>query len=392
MVARIQSVLAVTLIALICSSCAGTHTSANSAASNYDQVLYLLDGSAISTYAIDRQTFTFVPVGQSIQIPALKSLIQLVASPNGRFLYLLWADSNAQRHMSVYATDSVGVPQVPALQVLSEPYLFQLNFHPSGRFAYALEVRSSNGHYGPSSSAEYTASIRLFHVDNATGIVKKAHGTLGVYGPSFYWPVSLYGVNSDGSKLFLDYNGSPGSAFRVRSINALNGALGSENNLFGQTGSWESQNTVTIGNKLLVDQYHQAEIGFLDIFANPPGAKPLIHCTNAMFAECTDASGAQLDPSGKYLFFTDALTLQVRIAHVALNHHNILGTGNAIPPLANTSDYFFSPDGTLIYATLASDASLHVFGFNPETGVVSGGETGLVLPVRNSALLPVTRN
>jgi len=54
-------------------------------------------------------------------------------------------------------------------------------------------------------------------------------------------------------------------------------------------------------------------------------------------------------------------------------------TGNSIPMTAETPGFAFSPDGTLVYAVLASDSSLHVYSFNPASGQLIDGDTPLLI-------------
>ncbi len=370
---------------------AGTSSTTSTGASA--EVLYLISNGAITTYSVDPISLSITPVGQPVVISQLQSLIQLVTSPNGHFIYLLWSDMNSSAHLSVYSTDSSGVPQNPPIQTFAAKSLFQLNFHPSGKFAYALQLDSSNGQYGSSSSAEYTAYVRLFHANPKTGILEESEILEGTYGPNYYWPVSLYGLSSDGKSVFLSYNGAQGSAFLVRSINISSGVLGPNVNLFGQTGGWQTVNQVVIGSKLLVDLDQQGASGYLDVFMNPPGkSKPLIHCTSAMLALCQSASGLQLDPSGGYLFLTDPSSLQTDIYRIDLSGRKIGNTGSSLPQTTYTSGFFFSPDGKLIYASLAIDNSLHIYRFNSRTGQITPSPNSIPLPVGNVALCPATRN
>jgi 6-phosphogluconolactonase (cycloisomerase 2 family) len=50
---------------------------------------------------------------------------------------------------------------------------------------------------------------------------------------------------------------------------------------------------------------------------------------------------------------------------------------------AEIPGFAFSPDGTLLYAVLASDSNLHVYSFNSASGRLVDG--GTPLPIGSSA-------
>ena len=71
------------------------------------------------------------------------------------------------------------------------------------------------------------------------------------------------------------------------------------------------------------------------------------------------------------------------MARIHLTAMNVQDTGNSIPMTAQTPGFAFSPDGTLVYAVLASDSSLHVYSFDSSSGQLLGGNTPL--PMGNSS-------
>lgn len=386
---------ALILLTLVCVSCSnGPAGSGFASTSNSNEVLYVIESGAITTYGIDPNSLAITQIGQPVEVPSLQSLLQFVPSPDGRFLYLLSLGTTNTNRLSVYATDSYGVPQTPPIQTLDANYLFQLNFHPSGKFVYALQVDSSNGQYGSSSGAVYTAYIRMFRVNKMSGFLQENIATLGTYGPSLDWPISLYGVSSDGNRVFLNNQATEGSAFLVRMVNNDTGALGPDINLFGQTGAWQTMNQLAIGDKLLVDlRQIDNGTGYINIYANPPGnSAPLIHCAASMLSLCETSSNIQLDPSGGYIFLTDPTSMQISASKIDLPGHQIRATGSLLPPTEATPGFFFSPDGKLIYATAAADGDLHVYSFDPVTGQIVSSSSALPLPPGNVALCPSTRD
>jgi hypothetical protein len=85
------------------------------------QLLYVIANGAVSTYAVDKNALTFTSVGQPVNLIPTGSLVQFVPAPHDHFLYVLWSDASNQQHLSVYATDTSGIPQAPAVQTLYAP-------------------------------------------------------------------------------------------------------------------------------------------------------------------------------------------------------------------------------------------------------------------------------
>src|SRR5205807_9822576 len=81
-------------------------TSAQAArpASSSLQVVYLQDGTTLTTYNVDPQTLIATQVGQPFQLP-MATFTLLIPSLNGEFLYILGADSSQNQSLWVFATD-----------------------------------------------------------------------------------------------------------------------------------------------------------------------------------------------------------------------------------------------------------------------------------------------
>ena len=83
------------------------------------EILYVLDNVSVTTYSIDPSTLEPSIVAASVAlIPTSSSVLQFVPSPDDHFLYVLWSDSQQQEHLSTYATDLSGTPQIPPVQSL----------------------------------------------------------------------------------------------------------------------------------------------------------------------------------------------------------------------------------------------------------------------------------
>jgi hypothetical protein len=335
------------------------------------EILYVINNGVITTYSIDANSLAATPVEQPVAlVPPPSSLLQFDPSPDDHFVYAVWSDAQNLQHLSVFQTDSAGVPQLPATQTLNANSLSQFNMHPSGRFAYMLQVTSSNN--------QYQAAIRLFNVQGAGGVLTENPVAQGSYGPAFYWPAFLYGFSPDGGKLYDTSTDATGSVYLQRPINLNTGVLGADHQLF----SVSTDVGVLIG-RVIIGQY-QSDSGpgqsYLDIYSNTPNPNhAMIHCTFAILSFCGTATNIQLDRSGHYLFLTDPATQAVHVARINLSQGKISDTGSSMPMTSQTPGFAFSPDGSIVYAMLASDNSVHFYHFDRATGSLSEGGTPLAL-------------
>lgn len=337
------------------------------------QLLYVLGNGAVSTYAVDKNALTLTSVGQPVNLVPTGSLVQFIPAPNDDFLYVLWFDAGNQQHLSVYATDTSGSPQTPALQTLDAPSLYQFNIHRSARFAYMMQVSDLG--------AGYTSAVRLFYINSADGMLWEDPKLQGSYGPYDILPASLYGLSADGTKIYLSRQNSQGPFYEQRSLNRENGTVGPDVVLYQPPGGWINWDMLVIGTQVMVDE-HRAPggTGYLDVLPLVPRPRHhLFRCTAAMLPACKTANDVQIDPAGKYLFLTDPPTQRVHVARIHLDAKKVEDTGNFIPMTAETPGFAFSPDGTLLYAVLASDSSVHVYSFNQASGQLTDG--GSPLPV-----------
>jgi 6-phosphogluconolactonase (cycloisomerase 2 family) len=333
------------------------------------EILYTLDNGIVSTYSIDPSALTATLAEQPASlVPASSSLMQFAPSPDDHYVYVVWSDAQNLQHLSVFQTDSSGVPQLPHIQTLNANSLSQFNMHPNGRFAYMLEVTTSGN--------SYQAYIRLFEVQQGRGTLKESSQVQGSYGPSVYWPAFLYGFSTDGTKLYDASTVETASIYRQRAIDLTTGALGADKQIFQATGNSE----VVIRN-VIVDQYQTSITAdnFLAIYPDTPNpAKATIRCTMAMLSACATATNVQLDPSGRYLFLTDPAKGTVQVATFNLSTDKIRNTGYSIPMPAETPGLAFSPDGSIVYA-LGDDQAVHFYHFDAQSGSLTEGGTPLPL-------------
>ena len=368
---RFRSALLLLACGCMLLSCQGTRSNGVYSNGAGPQLLYVIGNGVVSTYDVDMNTLALTSVGQPVTLIATGSLVQFVPAPHDDFLYVLWFDTNSQQHLSVYATDTSGVPQTPAVQTLDAPALNQFNIHRSARFVYMMQVSDVG--------AEYISIVRLFYVNSADGTLHEDPKLQGSYGPYDILPASLYGLSADGTKIYLSRQTSQGPFYEQRSLNTESGTVGPDVVLYQPAVGWINSDMLVIGTQVMVDEHRASgATGYIDVFPLVPRPRRhLFRCTASMLTACATATNVQIDPAGKHLFLTDPRSQRVHVARMRLDEKKVEDTRNSIPMTAETPGFAFSPDGTLVYAVLASDSSVHVYSFNPASGQLRGGEAPL---------------
>jgi hypothetical protein len=345
------------------------------------QLLYIVDDGGVTTYSIDPNTLDFALMGNVVDlIGPSSSMLQLVPSPDDRFLYLLWSDNEQQEHVSTYATDASGIPQIPPVQVLNVSSLSQLNVHATGALAYAMRIENSAG--------MYTSTILLFHA-TASGALNLDPNPQGVYGPAVI-PTILYGLSADGTQLYVQAQDVNGTSYWQRAVSPVDGTLAADVLLFVAP----FRDSITLGEKVIVDYQNAltcSEPRDVTVFPNTPDpSRQLIRCGTEMLGACGTATNVEVDPSGQYLFLTDPASQKVRVARMNFSKNLVTDTGNFITFTMQTPGFAFSPDGTLVYALLACDCSLHIYHFGQNSGSLIEGGTPIPIPA-SAGFLPATR-
>ncbi len=341
------------------------------------QILYVINGGSISTYSVDPTSLEATVLAQPVElVPTPAALLQFDPSPHDHFVYAVWSDGQNVQHLSVFATDPYGVPQLPAIQTLNADSLSQFNLHPNGQFAYMLQITQNNN--------QYYATIRLFDVKGPDGTLKENAQLQGTYGPAPFWPAQLYGFSPDGTKLYDASSIPTGSVYRQRSISKSNGTLAPDNQLITLNGNED----VTIGSVIAVQHQNAVESSqaYLDIFPNIPNPKRTIHCTPAMLIYCSTATNIQLDHSGKFLFLTDPATSAIHVVWMNLAKNRIVDTQNSMAMTSQTPGYVFNQAGNIVYA-MQTDGNIHFFHFDPTSGSLTEGGTPLPI-AQGSGICP----
>ncbi len=337
------------------------------------EVLYALQNGDILTYNIDPTTLQATRVGKSLAVSGIPEIIQVIPSPNGRFVYVTSGTDYNQTSLSVYATDASGVPQQPAIESLGPTGISQFVVHPSGRFAYMIDFTEN-------SNNEYFYQMRLYTIDPSTGYLSEtsyAHN----FKPTYYCVPFVAGFYPNGSELEYVWdcgypeNSGLSQSFYQQNVDLQTGAPGPAKLLFGVFDSDLSADEVKLAPKTINDFYQSSappstELKIYPLTTGPK--KPLIDCTALMLSACTQAGGFIQDVSGRDLFLE--LPSVLEIVKIDLSNDTIVDTGYSIP---ESLQPYFSPDDSIIYGLdyqFQGVSHIQIYGFDAKTGAVTEGE------------------
>jgi len=378
---RYSSIVAVSVCLLFSNLAVQGATTASP--SSGTEVAYLLDGSTVHTYDIDRSTGNPTEQGSGVTIDSVSNTVFLPAT-NDRFIYVTGYDTSNVEWLWVYATDSTGVPQLPAVQALnltdgsSTTYNFVIN--QAGTLAYAAVSEYTSQYY-------LLAKIVKFTVDPATGTVTKATKPAATYptnGPcllaaeAFF---NVYGFNTAGTHLFDDWTcwypfANDSANYYERNVNPTTGTLGPENQFFSWLDQNEGQDVVNIPPRELVyfSIPDNTSVGMNSVNFYFLNGQKEFSCTASMLEACGYGLWNFVDPQGKFDLLEVAYDL-TDITKIDQTAKTLVDTNNYVPG----TFIEFAPDDALIY-TLQANASnpwiYPIYVFNPDTGAVTytGGE------------------
>jgi hypothetical protein len=359
------------------------------------QLVYLQDGTTLTTYNVDPQTLSATQVGQPVNLP-LSSFALLTPSLNGRFLYIRGTDSSQRQHLWIFATDASGVPQNPPVQTIDANGMFSFDLNPGVNFAYSVLGL-------PNSQNQTIFSIERFAVDPNTGVLSAPtivaryppNGSCspGSEGSSF----SLNGFSPNGKALYDDWycfhHGDVGAIYYARPIDPQTGALGPETKLYTWTSNSEGYDSVTFLNNQIIDfsipnPFGQG-VNSLSIYPLVPNSKaPLVQCSASMLEACGYSIGALVHPSGKYVFFTINYYTD-QIARIDLPGKKLIDTTHYIPFQVSK----FNPNGTIVYALSVGSSTydVEIYGFNPQNADVTTTGSSIHAPSIADTFWPVQR-
>jgi len=337
-------------------------------------------GTTIVTYDVDPQTLNPTQVG-SVTVP--NAVVNpdvnpsLIAAPNDHFIYYIGYVSQSQQRLWVFATDSTGSPQLPAVQGINVENLNGLQVDPKANFCHAVFQGLGNNY-----SLTTPWYIRRYVVDPASGKLSQSQLEAryalgnGAEGTAFCG-LSLLGFKASGASLYDEVQCSAHgtiATYNERTVSLTTGALGDDVEVY----SWSNGNSGFESVQFVADRLFDFVVPFdyaegydsVNIYpVMPSSSTPMLTCTAAMLEACGSSVGFA-HPSGKYVFMAIASDL-TQIDKVELSQKKIVDSSNYVPYWVTQ----FSPDGTLVYgiASVYSTDQLMIDGFNVATSEVTPG-------------------
>jgi hypothetical protein len=357
------------------------------------QVLYVADTANLYTYDVDPQTFQPSLMGT---IPLPKPQINgIVASLDGKFLYLMASDPYpaTDNRIYVYNTTGYGVPGMP-LESWAATTEFSMVVDPNGEFLYTVRTGATNQR-----TETQHSSIYRYQIDSATGEltapVNEASYALPVQGTN-YCSLTILGMHEKGTAIY-DYvscstHAGANGTYDERDVNPTTGALGPPQQILTwSTNTFANPDSVQLARNLIFDfQYpipYQPYNQLLVYGLSTNHTKPLIDCTATMLSACGSDTGT-VHPYAKYVFYSNSQTNTTYVAAVEVSSKQMVATGTTFStPDLNRIE--FSPDGSLVYAWEQTTSPISIFGFDASTAAITAGGS---IPVSNVvAILPAER-
>jgi hypothetical protein len=352
----------------------------SSPASSPVQVFYIAAGSTLYTYNVNPQTLQATQVG-TITLPE-SVYPNLVASPNGRFLYYTaYLNDNDQGHrLYVYDTNGDGAPGASPVQKLTAQQLSGVWVHPNGKFLYSIAVGAENQQQ---QTTPYSILRNLVNPENGklSQTVTEANYTLETGSSSNNCYLWLFGFNPTGTVLYDGVlcsgpHGSGSATYNQRTVDLQTGALGPDEEIYYYSEYAAGENVVVqFANNLMfafVSYYNQGpNANLVDVYQTSNASTPAINCSATMWVICGDFNNALAHPSGQYVFLSDTSNV-TEIGAVNLNTQQISQTSSLPYDVGK-----FSPDGSIVYGVNETDGEweFEIDGFDVGTGQVRQGGT-----------------
>lgn len=339
------------------------------------QLVYVVDGSMLTTYNVNSQTLQATAVGTT----ALAESVYpgLTTSPNGHVVYYTaYQNLNQQgERLYVYSTNSSGVPNSQPIQSISAPAVYSMQVDPTGKFLYVVHEGAVSNGYAP------FVIIRAV-VDPATGKLSQpltvAKYQLEESTVSCF--LSIVGMNAEGTKLYDEIScgyphGGGLATYNERTVDTQTGSLGPDQKIYywnnGNGGGERVQFVKNLMFDFVVPDSYEQNANIVNVYPLQPNVTtPLIQCTASMLANCGSDYFGLAHPSGQYVFlFNPQQTTD--IDQVDLNSKQIVATSSTIPYQVQQ----FSPDGSIAYAPNDVNTALdiEIYGFNVSNAQVTAG-------------------
>jgi 6-phosphogluconolactonase len=295
----------------------------------------------ISVYLVDQESGALTQIKESPYSSGGRNPVAEVTSPNGKNLYVINHDDNTIVQFGI-GTDAKLYPTHTYNTPGSEPNALAIN--AAGTFLYVVDYYQAtftDTNPGPGALVAYPVNS-----DGSLG-TPVANGNLP------YFPVEFYpsGVNVTAN----------GSFVYVVNTNTQISILGGTNN---------TSQINPAGQGGTISAFAVGSGGALTPIVNPQNGKN--------FAAGTAPLGATSDPTGRFLYVTDALQNQ-------LLAYNILSTGILQPvnngPFATgtfPAGVVVDPRGLYVYVTNYNGGSISEYSIDQGTGAPTAGASSTV--------------
>lgn len=342
------------------------------------QVVYVVDGSTLTTYNVDPKTLQATQVGA---ITLQQSVYpNVTTSPDGRFLYYTAYLNYSQQgqRIYVYDTDASGAPGSSPVQVLNTAATYSMLVDPAGQFLYAVRAGTAGTQYTP-------YAIVRFVIDPGTGKISQPvneakYELPSGAGGSESCGLSILGLNAAGSEMYDEvgcgYHGGSSATYYERTVNSQTGVLGPDVQVYSWNNATEGFELVQFAKNLVFDfvmpNNYQQGVNYVNIYQLQPNVtNPLVDCTASMLQAC-GYDGGHAHPSGQYVFMFNA-TGATEVDKVEVSQKKIVGPTSSTPYEVQA----FSPDGTIAYAANDVNGALEIeiYGFSLSTGALTTGGT-----------------
>jgi len=341
------------------------------------QVVYVIDGSTLTTYNINSQTLQPTEVGTT---PLAESIYPgITTSPNGHVVYYTAYQNYSQQgeRLYVYHTNSSGVPDSQPVQSISLTRVYSLQVDPTGRFLYLVYEGTPGNLY-----THYT--IVRVAIDPNTGEigqpVPEATYKLDSVVSGLDCSLSIFGMNATGTRLYDEIScsyphGGAEATYNERTVDTKTGALGPDQKVYywnnGNGGGEFVQFVKNLMFDFVIPNSYQQNANSVNVYPLKPNVTtPLIQCTASMLANCGSDAFGLTHPSAQYVFlFSPQQTTD--IDEVDLSSKQFLATSSTIPYRVEQ----FSPDGSIAYAANDVNTALdiQIYGFNVTNAQVTAG-------------------
>ena len=353
------------------------------------QVLYVSDGTTLSTYDIDPRTLQPSLVGT---IPLPKPQVnQMVTSSDGRFLYIMASDPYpaTDNAIYVYDTNGSGLPGNPS-QTLPAVDDLSMIVDPNDNFLYFVRM-------GTKATLQETLPwwILRYEVNATNGeltnLTKEATYLLPAQATNDC-SLSIVGMKSDGTEIYdFDWCGThegENAFYDQRTVNSQSGALGSPQPIFSWSSLGFPESVQFVKNLKFAFSYPIPNEPYNELQVYPiTSNSALITCTAATLEACGSDTGVA-HPSAKYVFYTNPADNTTEVDAVDLSSKQIVPTGTTFSSGAS-STLRFSPDGSIVYSWQGSIGTISIFGFNAATAAITTG--GSVTQANTFSVLPAER-